>query len=223
MDFAMPSTAARSSLMRSASPYIDGTGANRRGARPRALAFLRELRLEELTKPTERAELQRADGALVLPEDLRDLTAREVLDETQDDDLLLLGREVLDRAAERIDGLAVDRALVSGRPLFHDPERVIEVHGRTIAAATIGHGVARDRVEPGEERLSLPPIAVDVRECPREDLARQVLGIRGLAHAVEQVSVDGIDVLVVELGEGAAIAAPGALDDVRDRPEDLDR
>src|SRR5256712_11893386 len=105
------------------------------GGSPPALAFLRELRLEKLAKPTERAELQRADGALVLPEDLRDLTARVVLDETQDDDLLLLGREVLDRAAERIDGLAVDRALVSGRPLVLGPVRVIGAPGRSIAAA----------------------------------------------------------------------------------------
>src|SRR5205085_9950008 len=54
---------------------------------------------EELAKTSERTELERADRAFVLAEDLRDLTARHVLDEAQNEHFLLLGREVLHRTA----------------------------------------------------------------------------------------------------------------------------
>ena len=48
---------------------------------------------------------------------------------------------------------------------------------------------------------------MDVRERPGEDLAREVLGVADLAHAVEEIAVHAVDVRVVELGERRSDAA----------------
>src|SRR6266508_2661428 len=57
----------------------------------------------------------------------------------------------------------------------------------------------------------------DLRERAGEDLARQVLGVARLAEPVEEVTVDAVDVLVVQLGERCAVTAARAVDDVGDR------
>src|SRR5438093_12871496 len=124
----------------------------------------------QLAQAAQGAELQRADRAFVLAEDLRDLTARHLLDEAEYELLLLLRREVLHRTTQRVDLLTTDRAIVSRRAVFGDAVGVVEVDRRTLAAATVGHRVARDRVEPGEEGLALPAVPVDVREGSREHL-----------------------------------------------------
>src|SRR5581483_909702 len=86
-------------------------------------SVLGDLGGEQLAQATQRAELERADRALVLAEHLRDLAARHVLDETEQEDLLLLGREVLHRAAQGVDLLATDRAIVRRRSVFGDAVR----------------------------------------------------------------------------------------------------
>src|SRR4051812_41135717 len=189
----------------------------RRGRR--RFRLLSDLSREQLAEATERSELKRADRTFIFPEHLRDLAGGHVLDETKYENFLLLGREVLHRAAKRVDLLATHRAIMSGRAILGDAIRVIEVDRGTLAAATIGHRVARDRVEPGEEGLALPPVAMDVRERPREYLGRQVLGVAGLADAVQHVAVDRVAVGVVQLGERRTVATPGPVDDVRDRRE----
>src|SRR5256714_11797738 len=62
---------------------------------------------------------------------------------------------------------------------------------------------------------------MDVREGTSEHFAREVLGIGGLAHAIQKVAIHGIDVEVVQLGERPAIAALRARDHIRDRSGDL--
>src|SRR5207247_10300500 len=109
--------------------------------------------------------------------------------------------EVLDGAAQRDDLLTMHGAVVSGGTFLGQAERGVDVDGRTLAAAAVRDRVARDRVEPGEERLALPAVAVDVRERAREDLAREVLGVAGLANAVQEVAVDAVDVRAVQIGE----------------------
>src|SRR5437870_13856872 len=136
----------------------------------RASGRLGDFGRHQLAQAAQGAELQRADRAFVLAEDLRDLTARHVLDEAEDEHLLLLGREVLHRATQRVDLLTADRAIVSGRAVLGDAVGVIEVDRGTLAAATVRHGVASDGVEPREEGLALPAVAVDVREGTREHL-----------------------------------------------------
>jgi hypothetical protein len=64
---------------------------------------------------------------------------------------------------------------------------------------------------------------MDVREGSREHFAREVLRIGGLAHAVEEIPVHGVDVTVVELRERASIAGLGPGDDVRNRASYLKR
>ena len=64
---------------------------------------------------------------------------------------------------------------------------------------------------------------MDVRERASEDLAREVLGVRRFADAIQQIAVNGVHVTVVKLGECAAIARARARDDVRDRPDDFKR
>ena len=105
------------------------------------------------------------------------------------------------------------------RAFLGDAIRVIEVDGRTLAPATVGHRVARDGVKPGEEGLALPAVAVDVRERASEHLAREVLGVAGLAHAIEDVAVHRVHVRVVQLAEGVTVPAAGAVDDIGDRRE----
>ena len=97
--------------------------------------------------------------------------------------------------------------LVRRRRLIRDTECILEVDGRPRATHAIGDGVARDRVQPGQKRFALPAVAFDVRERACEHLACQVLSVRGVAHAVEEVAVDTIDVLVVQLSERFAVAA----------------
>src|SRR5205814_5477924 len=79
-----------------------------------------------------------------------------------------------------------------------------------------------DRVQPGEERLALPAVAVDIRERPGEDLAAEVLGVAGLTDPVQEVAVDAVHVGVVELRERGTVAVTGAIDDVRDRAERIE-
>src|SRR5687767_4652277 len=124
---------------------------------------------------------------------------------------------MLHRATQRVDFLTTDRVLVGGRAVLGETERVLEVHGRTLAAAAIRHRVARDRVQPRQEGLALPAVAVDVRESTGKDVAREVLGVAGLTDAVKDVAVHRVDVRVVEVREGGTVATPSALDDVRHR------
>ena len=46
---------------------------------------------------------------------------------------------------------------------------------------------------------------MDVRERTGEDLAREVLGVRGLTYPIEDVAVDGVHVGVVQLTKGGAV------------------
>src|SRR6266545_3860298 len=191
---------------------------------PKPLSFRcsGDLARHQLAQTAQRAELQRADRAFVLAEHVRDLTARHVLDETEHEHFLLLDRQVLHRAAQRVDFLTTDRMLVRGRAVLGDAERVVEVDGRTLTPTAVRHRVASDRVEPREERLALPAVAVDVRERAREDVAGQILGVAGLTDAIEDVAVHRVDVRVVKIRERRAVAAAGPLDDVRHRPHLLE-
>src|SRR5207248_3005106 len=81
------------------------------------------------------------------------------------------------RAAERVDRFAVHRARMGGGALLGQAEGVVDLDRRPLATAPVGHGIAGDRVQPGEERLALPAVPVDVRERPGEDLTAEVLGV----------------------------------------------
>src|SRR5437867_3810260 len=124
---------------------------------------------------------------------------------------------MLHRPTKRVDFLTTDRVLVRGRSIFGETERVFEVDGRTLTTTTVGHRVARDRVEPREERFALPAVAVDVRERASEHIAREIFGVAGLADAVKDVAIDRVDVSVVKIGESGPVATASALDDVRYR------
>src|SRR5438552_8504141 len=174
-----------------------------------------ELTGHELPQTAQCAELQRTDLAFVLAEHVRDLAARHVLDEAQYENFLLFGRQMLHRTTKRVDFLTTYRVLVRGRSVLGETERVLEVDGRTLTTATVGHGVARDRVQPREERFALPAVAVDVRERASEHVAREILGVAGLADAVQDVAIHRVDVSVVEICESGAVATASALDDVR--------
>src|SRR6266540_4383727 len=104
---------------------------------PKPLSFRcsGDLGRHELAQAAERAELQRADRAVVLAEHVRDLAARHVLDEAQHENVLLFGRQMLHRAAKRVDFLATDRVLMRGRAVLSETERVLQVDGRALTAA----------------------------------------------------------------------------------------
>src|SRR5207249_7438804 len=111
---------------------------------------------DELTQGAKRAELDPANGALALADQPRDLIGRVALEETKNDDLLLERRELPERRSQR--GLVragedlevgVDRVVHLGMQ-----ERVFEGDLSAAAADVIDDGVARDTVEPGEERLT---------------------------------------------------------------------
>jgi len=195
--------------------------------RPRGtvrVVLTRSLWLKEARRLTARLFDCRTRGSDLLLEyldRLRDLATRHVLDESKNDDFLLLGGEVLHGATQSVDRFAVDRAFVCRRSVFGDAVCVVEVDHRPFTTATIGDRVARDGVEPREERFSLPAVAMDVRERSGEDFAREVFGIRRLAHAVQKIAVDRIDVAVVELGERPAISRLRAGEHIRNRSGDL--
>ena len=62
---------------------------------------------------------------------------------------------------------------------------------------------------------------MDVRERSGKHLAREVFGIGGLAHPVEEIAIHGIDVAVVQLGERDAVTRLCAGDHIRHRSGDL--
>src|SRR5581483_10073091 len=167
-------------------------------------------RRDELTQRADGAELDAADRALTLADEVRDLLRAESLEEAEDDDLLLQRRELRERLAERVAVGARQELdvrlddLVGGRMV----ERVLERHLAIAAARAIDHGVARDAIEPGEERLTRL-VSWHRLQRSHEHVAREILRFGVVTDPVVDVPVDRGDVPVIEEAEGRDIAAGG--------------
>src|SRR4029078_296813 len=139
---------------------------------------LRELLLQR----RESAMLKRLDGTLRLVEHGARLAVREVEQELQHQDLLLLEREVLDQlehalAADRMERRVLGRRLGGAFGLGHLLLGLPALRGTEV----VHRQVVSDPEEPGGKRRGLPAKAADRLEHLQERLSRQVLGVVAVA------------------------------------------
>src|SRR5216117_744992 len=180
-----------------------------RGIQFRAIGALRQLipRRDELTERADGAELDAAHGPLALADDACDLLSRETLEEAKHDDLLLERGQLRERGTERgvlgaFEELVVGIDDLVGRRML---ERVLVRDLALAAARAVDHRVARDAIEPGEERLTRL-VSWHRLEGSHEHVARKILRFRVVANSVVHVPVDRFDVPVVEKSERRSFA-----------------
>ena len=84
----------------------------------------------------------------------------------------------------------------------------------TAGLEVVGDQVAGDRDQPGAEVAALPGEGGDAAQGAQERLAGEVLRCRLASHAVVDVPVHGVAVLVVQAAEGLGLTGLGALDEI---------
>jgi hypothetical protein len=154
----------------------------------------------------ERAELKLLHRALGAPERLGDLANALLLDETGQDDALLIVRQAADEADEVGEDCAVvdvDQSSIVGRL-----GRWLALLARP-ALPAIGQRVPRDLKEPGDEGSAAPLEATEVGECLVEDFGGQILGFAAAADTASYEGVNTVEVSLVELGEAARVGFRG--------------
>src|SRR3712207_6141290 len=81
-------------------------------------------------------------------------------------------------------------------------QRVLQLDCAPLLAKMIGHQVACDRMQPGQERPPAILVLADRLPCPEENAAGQVLSIFLRAASVHPaIAIDGRDVATVQDGE----------------------
>ena len=156
-------------------------------------------------------ELDDADGADALAEDLGDVLIAEVVDETHDDDLALLEGEIADLLP---DALAIVFQL---KGAFRGVSGAfgLERFGKLGVAAVLKRllvvdgEVAGDAKEPGNEGDAARLVARDCLESVEEGLRGEILGEKGVAGKKEGVPENSCFVAFVENAEGFAVATRG--------------
>jgi hypothetical protein len=151
----------------------------------------------------ERAELKLLHRALGAPERLGDLANALLLDETGQDDALLIVRQAADEVGEDRAVVDVDQSSIVGRL-----GRWLALLARP-ALPAIGQRVPRDLKEPGDERSAAPLEATEVGECLVEDFGGQILGFAAAADTASYEGVNTVEVSLVELGEAARVGFRG--------------
>src|SRR4029453_15212356 len=158
--------------------------------------------------------LERLDGALGLVEDRRRLRVREVEDELQREDLLLLVRELPDHLEHALTTDRLERLLLGCAPLTR--VRLGDLLPRLpalVRAEMVHREVVRDPEEPGREGRRAPAELAYRLQHLHEHLRRQALRVMAGADALVQVAVDAVEVEEVELLERVTVSLLRLLDE----------
>lgn len=168
---------------------------------------------EETFQFTDGAVLDEFHGSLALTNDQRDILEREVLDESQHDDILVVRLECSDGGADAVE---CERALGRCYTLLGAREdfriNLVDGNRRPTRPVVVNDPVPGDVVEPAREGEADVPIRGDVLPRPQENLVGEVLGFLTTAYFNEHEPVNDRLVVVVKEAESRGLTTDGVLD-----------
>src|SRR3989442_5153649 len=179
----------------------------------RLLASIDRPPLQSALQGAQRAVLQRLHGPDTLPHDGGLLRGGEVLEEAEDQNLLLLVRQLADggvqvRVRELLDRQFRGIGRFQCRCVLEGNE-----HHFAVAAIVVDGGVVRDAVDPGGKGDALILEQVEAGEGAGHGIDGQVLRVLGAPKAGVDIVVDAVEVALIKRADGVLVPFPHPLDE----------